>query len=95
MCACEVTAGHSKSILLSGRENGKCNGEVHRPRLPAQALRTYGNTTIELEHALQLYADKLAGIASGSRWLNLPEYITYLLAADRVRVYERYAHASW
>jgi len=93
MCACEVTAGHSEILLLSGRENGKCMAESSPPRLPAQALRTYGIQTIELEQALPALRRQ-----AGRHRFRLPlaesSRIHHISLGGRpgVRVYERYAH---
>ncbi len=68
--------------------------EVHRLISPDRLYSLTGIQLLSLNTLYQLYADKLAGIDSGSRWLNLPEYITHLLGGKPVSEYTNATHTQ-
>lgn len=53
-----------------------------------------GIQLLELNTLFQLYADHLAGIDPQARWLNLPEYITWLLGGRPVSEYTNATHTQ-
>jgi rhamnulokinase len=67
---------------------------VHRI-IPAERL--YARTGVQIQPIntiYQLYADKLAGVPSNARWLNLPEYILHWLGAPAVAEYTNATHTG-
>lgn len=68
--------------------------EVHQ-RISSD--RIYAITGVQIQSInsiYQLYADKLEGYPSGSRWLNLPEYILHWLGAPPVAEYTNATHTA-
>jgi rhamnulokinase len=72
----------------------KAVAEVHRLISPDRLYSLTGIQLLSLNTLYQLYADKLAGIDSGSRWLNLPEYVTHLLGGKPVSEYTNATHTQ-
>jgi rhamnulokinase len=72
----------------------KAMAEVHRLISPDRLYSLTGIQLLSLNTLYQLYADKLAGIDSGSRWLNLPEYVTHLLGGKPVSEYTNATHTQ-
>jgi len=74
--------------------NVKAAEEFHRvfPRDVLYALT--GIQLLSLNTLYQLYADKLVGVDSSARWLNLPEYITHLLGGRAVSEYTNATHCQ-
>jgi len=72
----------------------KAMAEVHRLISPGRIYSLTGIQLLSLNTLYQLYADKLAGIDSGSRWLNLPEYVTHLLGGKPVSEYTNATHTQ-
>lgn len=61
---------------------------------PEKLYELTGIQIISLNSLFQLYADKLAGVESECRWLNLPEYITHLLGGKPVAEYTNATHTQ-
>ena len=72
----------------------KAMAEVHRLISPDRLYSLTGIQLLSLDTLYQLYADKLAGIDSRARWLNLPEYITHLLGGKPVSEYTNATHTQ-
>ena len=53
-----------------------------------------GIQLLSLNTLYQLYADKLAGLDSSARWMNLPEYLTHLLGGKIVSEYTNATHCQ-
>ena len=68
--------------------------EVFELIAPETLYRLTGIQIISLNSVFQLYADKIAGVARDLRWLNLPEYITYLLGGKPVAEYTNATHTQ-
>ncbi|HKT46523.1 MAG TPA: rhamnulokinase family protein [Candidatus Acidoferrales bacterium] len=63
--------------------------------LPADRLYSLtGIQILRINTVYQLYADKLAGAATSTRWLNLPEYMSYRLSGQRVAEYTNATHTG-
>ena len=74
--------------------NGPAMEAVHRI-IPAEQL--YARTGVQIQPintVYQLYADKLAGVSSNVRWVNLPEYILHWLGAPLVAEYTNATHTG-
>ena len=72
----------------------KAEAEVHSLISPPRLYELTGIQILRLNTLYQLYADKLAGLDSRSPWLNLPEYITYLLCGKRVSEFTNATHTG-
>lgn len=68
--------------------------EVFKILPPEKLYELTGIQIIGLNSLFQLYADKLAGVESESRWLNLPEYVTRLLGGRPVAEYTNATHTQ-
>ena len=63
--------------------------------VPAERLYALtGIQLLSLNTLFQLYADGLAGIDPASRWLNVPEYVTFLLGGRPVAEYTNATHTQ-
>jgi rhamnulokinase len=60
---------------------------VHRHIPPERLYALTGIQVLALNTLYQLYADGMAGIPRGNRWLNLPEYMLYRWGARPVAEY--------
>jgi len=74
--------------------NVKAAEEFHRFFSRDKLYALTGIQLISLNTLYQLYADKLAGVDSSARWLNLPEYITHLLGGKPVSEYTNATHCQ-
>jgi rhamnulokinase len=74
--------------------NVKAAEEFHRFFSRDQLYALTGIQLLSLNTLYQLYADKLAGVDSAARWLNLPEYITQLLGGKPVSEYTNATHCQ-
>jgi rhamnulokinase len=72
----------------------KSEAEVHSFISPPRLYELTGIQILRLNTLYQLYADKLAGLDPRSPWLNLPEYITYLLCGKRVSEFTNATHTG-
>src|SRR5262249_25785236 len=68
--------------------------EVFERIAPERLYRLTGIQIISLNTVFQLYADTIAGVERDFRWLNLPEYITYLLGGRPVAEYTNATHTQ-
>lgn len=68
--------------------------EVFELIAPERLYELTGIQIISLNSVFQLYADKIAGVDAELRWLNLPEYITYLLGGRPVAEYTNATHTQ-
>ena len=74
--------------------NGTAMEAVHR-MIPAEQLYARAGVQIQpINTVYQLYADKLAGVPSEARWVNLPEYILHWLGAPLVAEYTNATHTG-
>lgn len=72
--------------------------EVHSMLSPARLYSLTGIQILRINTLYQLYADKLAGGDAQLPWMNLPEYVSYLLSGKRVSEHQRDAYrigCSW
>lgn len=74
--------------------NVKAAEEFHRFFSRDKLYALTGIQLLSLNTLYQLYADKLAGVDSSTRWLNLPEYITHLLGGKAVSEYTNATHCQ-
>jgi rhamnulokinase len=74
--------------------NVKAAEEFHRFFSRDELYALTGIQLLSLNTLYQLYADKLAGVDSSARWLNLPEYITHLLGGKAVSEYTNATHSQ-
>lgn len=64
-------------------------------RIPAERMyELTGIQLLSLNTVFQLYADTESGIDQRRRWLNLPEYVTYLLGGKAVSEYTNATHTQ-
>ncbi|HEY1424979.1 MAG TPA: FGGY family carbohydrate kinase, partial [Candidatus Acidoferrum sp.] len=74
--------------------NVKAAEEFHRFFSRDKLYALTGIQLLSLNTLYQLYADKLAGVDSAARWLNLPEYLTHLLGGKPVSEYTNATHCQ-
>jgi rhamnulokinase len=67
---------------------------VHSLLPPALLYSLTGIQILRINTLYQLYADKLGGGDPHSRWVNLPEFITYCLSGKRVSEYTNATHTG-
>ena len=72
----------------------KAEIEVHSLLPPARLYALTGIQILRLNTLYQLYADKLAGFDPHTRWVNLPEFISYRLSGKRVSEYTNATHTG-
>jgi rhamnulokinase len=68
--------------------------EVHAILTPARLYSLTGIQILRINTLYQLYADKTAGADPSSRWLNLPEFMTYRLGGKGVSEYTNATHTG-
>lgn len=68
--------------------------EVHKRISPDQLYRLTGIQLLSINTLYQLYADKQDHREHGTRWLNLPEFITYRLGGRPVAEYTNATHTQ-
>jgi len=68
--------------------------EVFQRISPERLYALTGIQILGLNTIFQLYADQRAGIAAGARWLNLPEYVSYVLGGQPVSEYTNATHTQ-
>lgn len=68
--------------------------EVHSMLSPARLYSLTGIQILRINTLYQLYADKLAGGDAQLPWMNLPEYVSYLLSGKRVSEYTNATHTG-
>jgi rhamnulokinase len=67
---------------------------VHAVLPPSRLYSLTGIQVLRINTLYQLYADRIAGLDPCLPWLNLPEYITYLLCGQRVSEYTNATHTG-
>ena len=68
--------------------------KVHQLISAERLYRLTGIQILGLNTIYQLYADTLAGVDARTCWLNLPEYVTYLLGGKAVSEYTNATHTG-
>ena len=68
--------------------------EVFQRISPERLYALTGIQILGLNTIFQLYADQQAGIEAGARWLNLPEYVSYVLGGGPVSEYTNATHTQ-
>jgi rhamnulokinase len=68
--------------------------EVHSLLPASQLYALTGIQILRINTLYQLYADKLAGFDPGLSWMNLPEFIAYLLSGKRFSEYTNATHTG-
>jgi len=72
----------------------KSEREVHAILSPEKLYSLTGVQIIRINTLYQLYADKLANFDTRAPWINVPEYISYLLGGERVSEYTNATHSG-
>lgn len=72
----------------------RAEAEVHAMLPAARLYALTGIQILRINTLYQLYADKLAGDDAGLPWVNLPEYVSYLLCGRRVSEYTNATHTG-
>ena len=72
----------------------KAMEQVFQHISPERLYALTGIQILELNTIFQLYADQQAGIDAGARWLNLPEYVSYVLGGRAVSEYTNATHTQ-
>ncbi len=67
---------------------------VHSVLSPARLYSLTGIQILRINTLYQLYADKLARCDMGSKWVNLPEFMTYRLCGKRFSEYTNATHTG-
>ena len=67
---------------------------VHSILHPARLYSLTGIQILRINTLYQLYADKLAGSDIRSKWVNLPEFMTFRLCSKRVSEYTNATHTG-
>ncbi len=67
---------------------------VHSILTPARLYSLTGIQILRINTLYQLYADKFAGCDMSSKWVNLPEFMTYRLCGKRVSEYTNATHTG-
>ncbi len=88
--------GHPAALPFCYRDERteQAEREVHS-LLPASQLYVLtGIQILRINTLYQLYADKLAGFDPGLSWINLPEFVAYLLSGKRVSEFTNATHTG-
>jgi rhamnulokinase len=67
---------------------------VHEILPPARLHALTGIQLLSINTLYQLYADKLAGVPAGKRWINIPEFVTHRLGGRPVAEYTNATHTQ-
>jgi rhamnulokinase len=68
--------------------------EIHQILSPAKLYALTGIQQLRINTLYQLHADRMAGVDSAKRWLNLPEFVLHRLGARRVAEYTNATHTQ-
>src|ERR1700722_12153826 len=72
----------------------RSESEVHALISPERLYELTGTQILRINTIYQLFADKLAGKAAATPWINLPEYISYRLCGNAVAEYTNATHSG-
>lgn len=72
----------------------RTEAEVHKIIPPARLYALTGVQILRINTVYQLYADKLAGTDPRLSWVNVPEYVSFLLCGRRVSEYTNATHTG-
>jgi rhamnulokinase len=90
------TAGHPLEDPFSYRDERTVSAaqELHERISPERLRQITGIQLQPINTLYQLYADRLAGLPPGKRWLNLPEFLLARWGADPVSEYTNATHTQ-
>lgn len=72
----------------------RAEAEAHKILSPARLYELTGVQVLRINTLYQLYADKLADADIRQPWLNVPEYVSYLLCGKRASEYTNATHTG-